>query len=58
MGAGIAEVSRKAGVDVLVYEPTDELVTAGRTRITASLERAASAGASSPNAIATPRWRG
>ena len=30
MGAGIAEVSAKAGADVIVYEPTDELVTAGR----------------------------
>lgn len=44
MGSGIAEVSAKAGADVVVYEPTDELVNAGRKRITDSLERAASKG--------------
>lgn len=44
MGAGIAEVSARAGVDVLVYEPTEALTTAGRTRITKSLERAVSSG--------------
>jgi len=44
MGAGIAEVSARAGADVVVYEPTEELVDAGRKRITSSLERAASKG--------------
>ena len=44
MGSGIVEVSAKAGADVVVYEPTEELITAGRNRITASLERAASKG--------------
>jgi 3-hydroxybutyryl-CoA dehydrogenase len=44
MGSGIIEVSAKAGADVVVYEPTDELVTAGRDRITGSLERAVSKG--------------
>lgn len=44
MGSGIAEVSAKAGADVLVYEPTDELVTAGNQRLTQSLERAAAKG--------------
>jgi 3-hydroxybutyryl-CoA dehydrogenase len=44
MGSGIAEVSAKAGADVLVYEPTDELVTAGHQRLTQSLERAAAKG--------------
>ncbi len=44
MGSGIAEVSAKAGADVVVYEPTDELVTAGRHRLTQSLERAAAKG--------------
>lgn len=39
MGAGIAEVSARAGVAVTVFETTDALVTAGRTRITKSLER-------------------
>jgi 3-hydroxybutyryl-CoA dehydrogenase len=44
MGAGIAEVSARAGVDVLVYEPTDALTTAGRNRIVKSVERGVSAG--------------
>lgn len=44
MGAGIAEVSARAGVDVLVFETTDALVAAGRARITKSLERGVSAG--------------
>jgi len=44
MGSGIAEVSAKAGADVVVYEPTDELVTAGHKRLTQSLERAAAKG--------------
>ena len=44
MGSGIAEVSAKAGAEVVVYEPTDELITAGSKRITASLERMVSKG--------------
>jgi 3-hydroxybutyryl-CoA dehydrogenase len=44
MGSGIAEVSAKAGANVMVFEPTEELVSAGRDRITGSLERAASKG--------------
>ncbi len=44
MGSGIAEVCAKSGADVLVYEPSDELIAAGRKRITSSLERAASKG--------------
>jgi 3-hydroxybutyryl-CoA dehydrogenase len=44
MGAGIAEVSARAGVDVFVYEPTEALTTAGRARIAKSLERGVSAG--------------
>jgi 3-hydroxybutyryl-CoA dehydrogenase len=44
MGAGIAEVSVRAGVDVLIYEPTEALVEAGRDRITKSLERGVSKG--------------
>ena len=44
MGAGIAEVSARAGVDVLVYEPTEALTTAGRARIVKSLERGVSSG--------------
>jgi 3-hydroxybutyryl-CoA dehydrogenase len=44
MGAGIAEVSAKAGADVVVFEPTEELTAAGKARIEASLERAVSKG--------------
>jgi len=44
MGAGIAEVSARAGVQVQVFETTDALVTAGRNRIVKSLERGVSAG--------------
>jgi 3-hydroxybutyryl-CoA dehydrogenase len=44
MGAGIAEVSAKAGADVVVFEPTEELTAAGKARIEASLERAVSRG--------------
>jgi 3-hydroxybutyryl-CoA dehydrogenase len=44
MGAGIAEVSARAGVDVLVYEPTEALTTAGKARVAKSLERGVSAG--------------
>lgn len=44
MGGGIAEVCAKAGADVLVYEPTEELTAAGEKRITASLRRAADRG--------------
>ena len=39
MGAGIAEVSVRAGVNVLVYEPTEALTAAGRDRVTKSLQR-------------------
>jgi 3-hydroxybutyryl-CoA dehydrogenase len=44
MGSGIVEVSARGGVDVVVYEPTEDLIAAGRKRITGSLERAASKG--------------
>jgi len=44
MGAGIAEVSVRAGVDVTVFETTDALITAGRNRMVKSLERGVSAG--------------
>ncbi|BBX24177.1 3-hydroxybutyryl-CoA dehydrogenase [Mycolicibacter terrae] len=44
MGAGIAEVSARAGVEVKVFETTDALITAGRNRIVKSLERGVSAG--------------
>ena len=44
MGAGIAEVAARAGVDVMVFETTEALITAGRNRIVKSLERGVSAG--------------
>lgn len=44
MGGGIAEVCAKAGANVLVYEPTEELTAAGEARITASLNRAVAKG--------------
>ncbi|GAB3129805.1 3-hydroxybutyryl-CoA dehydrogenase [Tsukamurella serpentis] len=44
MGGGIAEVSARAGADVLVWEATEDLAAAGRTRILASLDRAVSSG--------------
>ncbi len=44
MGSGIVEVAAKAGAHVVVFEPTDELLNAGRSRLTGSLERATSKG--------------
>ncbi len=44
MGAGIAEVSAKAGVDVVVCDINDAAVAAGRSRIESSLDRAVNAG--------------
>lgn len=40
MGAGIAEVCARAGLDVVVAESSDEAVEAGRVRLTRSLTRA------------------
>ncbi len=44
MGGGIAEVSARAGADVLVWETTEELAAGGRARILKSLDRAVSSG--------------
>jgi 3-hydroxybutyryl-CoA dehydrogenase len=44
MGGGIAEVCAKAGVNVLVYEPTEDLTAAGQARLANSLERAVDKG--------------
>ncbi|MGX7697960.1 3-hydroxybutyryl-CoA dehydrogenase [Gordonia polyisoprenivorans] len=44
MGAGIAEVCARANADVLVYEATRELTSAGRSRILRSLDRGVSSG--------------
>ncbi|MEB3020560.1 3-hydroxybutyryl-CoA dehydrogenase [[Mycobacterium] crassicus] len=44
MGAGIAEVSARAGVDVTVFETSEALAAAGRKRILKSLDRGVSTG--------------
>jgi 3-hydroxybutyryl-CoA dehydrogenase len=44
MGAGIAEVCAKAGVNVTVCDINEAAVAAGRSRIESSLDRAVSAG--------------
>ncbi len=44
MGAGIAEVCAKAGVEVIVHEITDELASRARARIEKSLDRAVDKG--------------
>lgn len=44
MGSGIAEVSAKAGLDVVVSEVDESAAEAGRKRITSSLDRAVSKG--------------
>ena len=44
MGGGIAEVCARAGVDVVVFDTTEALTSAGRTRIVKSLERGVSSG--------------
>jgi len=44
MGAGIAEVSARSGLDVLVSEVNAEAAEAGRKRITSSLDRAVQRG--------------
>ncbi len=43
MGSGIAEVCARAGLDVVVREIDESAVSAGRSRIVASLDRAVSA---------------
>lgn len=44
MGAGIAEVAAKAGVDVIVREVSQDAAAAGEARITKSLDRAVGRG--------------
>jgi len=48
MGAGIAEVCARTGLNVLVREVDDAAAEAGRSRIAGSLERAVKAGKLSP----------
>ena len=49
MGAGIAEVCLRAGVDVVVHEPTDELAAAAAERIRSSLDRGVERGKLDPS---------
>jgi 3-hydroxybutyryl-CoA dehydrogenase len=44
MGSGIAEVLAAAGIDVVVLEPTEALLAAGRERLEASTARAVARG--------------
>ena len=44
MGGGIAEVCARAGVDVVVFDTSEDLVEAGRDRIVKSLDRGVSNG--------------
>jgi 3-hydroxybutyryl-CoA dehydrogenase len=44
MGAGIAEVAARAGVDVVVVESDNDAAARGRRRLTASLDRAVTSG--------------
>lgn len=44
MGGGIAEVSARAGAEVMVFDKTEELLTAGHNRIVKSLGRGVSSG--------------
>ncbi|MCF6523180.1 3-hydroxybutyryl-CoA dehydrogenase [Streptomyces sp. JJ36] len=44
MGAGIAEVCARAGLDVLVAETTGEALELGRTRLVSSLDKAVARG--------------
>jgi 3-hydroxybutyryl-CoA dehydrogenase len=57
MGAGIAEVCARAGVDVVVCESNREAVEAGRDRLRSSLERAESKGKISSAADVLDRVR-
>ncbi len=49
MGAGIAEVCAKAGVDVLVHEVNEELAAAARSRVQRSLAKAVERGKLEPD---------
>ena len=57
MGAGIAEVCARAGVDVLVAEATRELAAAGRARILRSLDRGVSSGKLTEREREQAAWR-
>ena len=57
MGSGIAEVSARAGLDVTVVEPTDELLGRARERVTRSLASAESRGKITADERATAAGR-
>ncbi|MEE2060856.1 3-hydroxybutyryl-CoA dehydrogenase [Rhodococcus artemisiae] len=57
MGSGIAEVSARAHVDVLVFEKTRELAAAGRARILRSLDRGVSTGKITEREREQAAWR-
>jgi 3-hydroxybutyryl-CoA dehydrogenase len=57
MGAGIAEVCARAHTDVLVHEPTRELLAAGRARILRSLDRGVSSGKVTEREREQAAWR-
>ena len=57
MGSGIVEVSAKAGANVVVYEPNEELIVAGRKRIT-NRSSGPPTKASSARPTATPHSQG
>ena len=57
MGAGIAEVSARAHIDVLVFEQTRELAAAGRSRILRSLDRGVSSGKITEREREQAAWR-
>ncbi len=52
MGSGIAEVCARAGLAVTVVESSDELATAGKARIEASLDKAVQRGKATPEEAA------
>ena len=60
MGSGIAEIAARAGLDVVVREPAENLLAAGRARIEASMrrgvEREKLAGADRDRALARLRF--
>lgn len=57
MGAGIAEVSARAGLDVVVAESSTQAAEAGRRRLEASLQRAEAKGKIESAAVVLERVR-
>jgi len=55
MGAGIAEVAARAGIDVIVIEQNVDAINAGRDRIEKSLTRASASGKLSDEEAALAR---